>query len=1081
MKTLTKVNLINWHTFSNESFPIHKNTLFTGENGTGKSTVLDAMQYVLTVAQCKFNSAVGDNGKRTIESYMRCKSGVEGKEYLRNGDVSTYVALEFYDEKTRFYQTIGVALDLSTGQQKPNRDFFQINHAKVDEIIFVKENKVLTRSQFKECLTENGQIALFKNGIGDAKNLFANALGVKQKYFDLVTRALAFKAIDNVYQFIMDFLLKEDFVDIQNLRLSIQDYKRLEEQLKVTENECNHLSEINDRINEYHKLKVEIDTLAFTMEKVREKQLLHSIKVDTHEVGKLTQDITTCERRLVELDNNYETYFKQLDNLRNLLNQNEAYKQKEVLEKEYNNLKIEEKKNSHTYSETIHELENESKLFKQLKSQKSFVDYINQKNYSTDQLSLYLQDIKNYVSEKNSELSEEYSEKGRVIKIEKEQCNSNVKRYQALKDNRLSYKKEVQELIDLLKDKLFQHFGKQIDVKPLCEYIEVKNEEWRNALEGYLNTQRFDIILDPEYFEYATLVYEEYKNKHGIFGVGIVDVAKLSKYSEVEAGNTLLQYVSFKNTFAQWYVNMLLKNIVCVEDTKLLRQHTSAITKTAMLYKNYTVRALNPNIYRTPFIGIGAIKIQKKILEDEIHIEKESINRLMLEKQTLESTLKRLHESKVDKLMYQIQIVDVYQNIVLQMEDVKRRISKLEIDDSIFAIQEEYDNVSKAFEDIKKTRTSISEHNGDIKSRKASLEQAIEQNKNNQFTLHEAILEYEMDHLELTQIADDDIVAYEKKFSRNYKLIQQDIDKKKIDCLKYVAKDESEIVGEMNKYNTEFNIGFENSLHATESYIARYHLLRDLDILDKKEKTRLAKLKCEESFKTSFISGLNEKISNAKDDISALNKGLMKRDFNGETYEFCVNPTTKDNFREYYKIIQNGRNYNSNDLLSETLDDSQRRIMDELFAKLANSDNDKDTEKMLQAYTDYRNYLDYDIKINYSNGEFAYFSKVNKEKSGGETQTPFYVIMAASFEQIINVRNTDEDFGCVVIFDEAFNNMDEQRIQEMIKFYNERDIQTFIAVPPSRASTIIPYVNTCLLVIKQGNQSFIEVVRDDEL
>ena len=52
---------------------------------------------------------------------------------------------------------------------------------------------------------------------------------------------------------------------------------------------------------------------------------------------------------------------------------------------------------------------------------------------------------------------------------------------------------------------------------------------------------------------------------------------------------------------------------------------------------------------------------------------------------------------------------------------------------------------------------------------------------------------------------------------------------------------------------------------------------------------------------------------------------------------------------------------------------------------------------MLMEYTDYRNYLDYDIKIKYASGDFAYFSKVNKEKSGGETQTPFYVIMAASF------------------------------------------------------------------------------------
>ena len=89
--------------------------------------------------------------------------------------------------------------------------------------------------------------------------------------------------------------------------------------------------------------------------------------------------------------------------------------------------------------------------------------------------------------------------------------------------------------------------------------------------------------------------------------------------------------------------------------------------------------------------------------------------------------------------------------------------------------------------------------------------------------------------------------------------------------------------------------------------------------------------------------------------------------------------------------------------------------------------------------------------------------------------------MAASFEQVIANKSNDEDFGCVVILDEAFNNMDEHRIQEMIKFYNEREIQTFIAVPPSRASTIIPYVNTRLLVIKHNGHSFVEVVKDEEL
>ena len=149
--------------------------------------------------------------------------------------------------------------------------------------------------------------------------------------------------------------------------------------------------------------------------------------------------------------------------------------------------------------------------------------------------------------------------------------------------------------------------------------------------------------------------------------------------------------------------------------------------------------------------------------------------------------------------------------------------------------------------------------------------------------------------------------------------------------------------------------------------------------------------------------------------------------------------------------------------------------MNELFKQMALLDDNESGEKLLRKYTDYREYLDYDIKITHENGDFTKFSKVNREKSGGETQTPFYVVIASSFEQLIKQRY-QEDSGCVVLFDEAFNNMDETRIQSMMKFYNELNVQIIIAVPPDRASTIMPYVDTTLAIIKSGDHSFVEEI-----
>lgn len=1080
MKTLTKVKLINWHTFSNTEFEIYKNALITGENGTGKSTILDAIQYVLTVGKCKFNKAASDIGNRTLESYIRCKTGIEGHEYVRNGDVTTYIVLEFFDEKTKDYQIIGTVIDLPSGGRL-NREFFQILDSQINDVTFIEERKVLTKKEFKNTLNTHNQQGFFKDTIKEGERLFGNALGVKLKYFDLVTRALAFKAIDNVYQFIVDFLLKEDFVDIQNLRDSIKHYKVLEEKLKMSKKECDTLEEVIQFYNQYLENAFQIDVLDCTKEKLYERELRSLIENSQKRYQAIEDQLKFIQQKLNQFHQDEESYQEKYHQLDQSLRENDTYNLKNDLKKECERLKKEKEDKQKEYMDLLDELQQEAKLLKELRMQKAFIKAIENEEYHTETLSTHLRKVEQEIIEKTNKT--EYQRSSLQLEITKnvEQYNQYQEEYTSLKENQLYYRKEIQELICLLNEQLTKHFGKSIEIKPLCEYIEVKDEKWRNALEGYLNSQRFDLIVEPEYFEYALLVYEEYKNKRGIYGVGIVDVVKLAKYGDVVLKETLADQLECKNTYARWYVNMLLSKVHCVDDVTQLRNYPTAITPTCMLYKNYTARALNPRIYNKPYIGLGAIKIQLKTIEQQLETLQQEIKQQKVKLEALKNTQSLLKKSNADKILYRIDLLDKYHSLEKEYQEVNERYQKLELDDSIISLQEECETVKKLLDQTKKEKENALMKKGSLENNLETFKEQLEQTQESYDVLHEKIIQFEMDHLELSQKADQKVIVYLKRFVKDFKSMKNEIDYQKSVSQDKARQVESQIEMKMKDYNNEYNIGFENSLKDIESYKHRFHQLKDMDIVSKEEKTRQAKLKCEESFKTSFISGLNEKIENAKKDIYELNKGLAQRDFNGETYEFCVSPTSRDDFKEYYKIIQSGKEYMANNLLSETLNENQRRIMDELFIKLSSVENDQETEKMLLEYTDYRNYLDYDIKIKYNSGDFAYFSKVNKEKSGGETQTPFYVIMAASFEQVVRNRNQNEGFGCVVIFDEAFNNMDEQRIQEMIKFYNEREIQTFIAVPPSRASTIIPYVNTRLLVIKQNQHSFVEGLRDEEL
>ena len=63
MKKLVKIRLINWHYLSNETIVINGNTLLTGPNASGKSTIMDAITFVLTAGDTQFNLAANEKGK----------------------------------------------------------------------------------------------------------------------------------------------------------------------------------------------------------------------------------------------------------------------------------------------------------------------------------------------------------------------------------------------------------------------------------------------------------------------------------------------------------------------------------------------------------------------------------------------------------------------------------------------------------------------------------------------------------------------------------------------------------------------------------------------------------------------------------------------------------------------------------------------------------------------------------------------------------------------------------------------------------------------------------------------------------
>ena len=150
-------------------------------------------------------------------------------------------------------------------------------------------------------------------------------------------------------------------------------------------------------------------------------------------------------------------------------------------------------------------------------------------------------------------------------------------------------------------------------------------------------------------------------------------------------------------------------------------------------------------------------------------------------------------------------------------------------------------------------------------------------------------------------------------------------------------------------------------------------------------------------------------------------------------------------------------------------------VMEDLFRQITDNDGkESELNRNIQKFTDYRSYLDFDlmVKDKVTNREIS-LNKVIKMKSGGETQTPFYISVLASFAQLYRV-NSDEIASNtirIIIFDEAFSKMDRERIVESVRLLKQFKLQVILSTPPEKIGDIASEVDETIVVSNDKNAS----------
>lgn len=1073
MKKLTRVKLINWHRFTNEIIDFEKTTLLSGENGAGKSTLLDAIQFVVTCSTNYFNKAAHENGKRKLSGYIRCKTGKENKPYERTGEISAHIALEFYEESRQRYFIVGAVVDsASEGQEKVVR--YLMDGERLDDSLFFQGRTPKSIAQFRT--TNAKKIKEWCTTDKEAKKVFKNRFGrLEDKFFKLIPKALAFRPIDDIKDFVYSYVLDEKEVNIDILRENVRTYQDLQ---RTLENIKVRMSKL-EKIENYHGQAasgVEKDKMyEYFLERV-------AADILSEEVKKLESDIQNTEYRLKSCNRDIaqarkEKYEKQeiRDNLFAELSNDKDFIAKDAQEKKL--IGLEEKKRAL--------LEEKDKLMESVRKAKAEVNELLKVPDVDDCIRTYAANLEQLKKDPNlnafldvltkaisykKDMSDKVYRRIADLGMQIQSLSSKKQEWdykiENLQKKKLSYPKEVTLVENAIKEE-FLNIGRTPEPRILCEMLEIKDPSWRNAVEGYLNTQRFYILVEPDNFDIALGTYDKLRKEGKAYGVGLINTQKLDDYGEAPGGS-LATVVTSGNKYARRYINMVLGKVMMCDHYSQLKNHKIAITKECMRYQNHVASAIRPEIFETPYIGKDAIRVQLEQAKKQSKIIREQLSEKKNILQRLEELQGPLSTETDTDIKYRVDVLRELKNNAQEIQNCKANIATLDKNQGMIMKKIQLEQLGKIISDIESMISDLNKKTG-------QFEEKIANKKGIMVEKRAVLQEKNAFCLELGSINSESIILwngeYEKQtqdkgfeqFRDNYakrRKANQTIIENHVDLMKK----------HMVEYKTAHDFGAAATEEGYPEFELEYIKLKDSELLSYEEKVESARQSAESEFREQFLSKLQENMKNAQNEFKDLNRALKDITFSNEKYEFLFMPSK--NYRHYYEMIMDDFNaMQGESIFSGLFHQNHKEVIEELFDKLA-LDNDNSV-KALDEFTDYRTYMDYDIKIIHSDNSYSLYSKVCEEKSGGETQTPFYVTVAASFVQLYKNGIGGEAIG-LVLFDEAFNNMDDERIGGVLEFLQRLPLQIIIAAPPDKIQYISPFVEETILVMTNEKASYTE-------
>lgn len=1123
MKELNKLRLINWHLFFNDTVDIKNITFLTGSNGTGKSTVIDAMQIVLLgdTSGRNFNKAANDRTGRTLKGYLRCETGETSQGQimsLRPGRFTSYIALQFKDTNNNEEFTLGIVFDCYDDDKEEHK-FFYIKD-KFPENNFATTNDSVARPMtYKELLaylTDNykeGDFQFFDTNIA-YQNFLKHILGdLPDKYFTLLKKAVGFSPITNISNFITEFVCDIDYkVDISSMQTNIEQYKLLEIEAKKIQVKIDALNGIKEAYDNYTKIKQNLGLADYVYERANyeaEKNALDKFKQtldkNNARIAEITRLINEKDAQIAELKSESESFLaKKVSSEGYSLSSSISSKKQNYLEKianlegNYNSLATTLNYYISQYREAIVALSNRINTMnltflseKEENLLEEFKDHCIEFNATCAELKggLERKDAdSNLLDEFQNEMASLHSAANRLnhllenhIAELSESVDIASSEIENISLGRKPFSPKYSEVKAAFEDEMTSRHP-QCQVYAFCDLCDIRDKRWTKAIEAYIFNQKFNLFIDDEYYEEGAKILSKIARDYGFYSISLVDSRKLIERGFMMDDNSVAEEIITSHKGARAYANFLLGKLQKCETFSEARESGNGLLANCTGYRNFASFTLDERKSKDPFIGTQVSSETALNRKEDLA----SISKTLELYSDLNSYIKSIFSLEVISVSeiktYEADI-DQMRSIDSLNDDISRLDEQLsegdlgevnKYDEKIKAIEADINTLEEEKKNLYVEQGVLQKENSDlvnIKIPEANIRSNIAKDKLNRFDQTLVVEKYQpffdkaMENLSLSQI--------KQQAQTNYVQTQSQLKSKK-----------DKLIDLRTRYIYTYHLGYDTSKEDTnEEFDKELDNLSNVMLPNYLLQIEFAHKKAVKEFKDDFIYKLRTAFETIKSQIDELNLALKDVKFGRDSYRFSIEPNR--DYLEYYNMITDDLLLNVGDAEDIYLE-KYNQVMTNLFNMISDSTSTSGDQRQqiienVEKFTDYRTYLVFDLLVKRGNSEVeSSLAKTFKRQSGGETQTPFYISILASFAQLYRTNDENADTLRLVIFDEAFSKMDGSRIKEAVNLLRSFGLQAILSTPTEKVTDLVNEVDLTLVVMHdvKRNRSRIDRYQD---